>query len=583
MMNQTFTDIFETSTALSRDELSFSESNVKAVSDWVSSLSIMQLGDTSRALFSALIELSELNCSETLRFDLLQTMHPVLENVLASFEKHFFNQGLINTARNEHIIELAILLRKHFAGIYIDIVRRSTEQLEQNKFSVFALHKKKNLQTARTLAIFYGLRQLTELLYQEHMLYSEPMAGQWLIAHYLYKIAMKAHVHLTNINQVQGTQNQLSNITQAYAQLILLDILNTNQIRQAEIQALYQCSFDWAKKIQIYPKETTLSKYVIDTEKDHPPVYNKHQNSGFTPSIYIVIQDLLEHITATLHRNADYLSQTEKIYLSPALKFHVQNILGTIAERQHERYEYSAQLHICFGLLTAHFYLSKAKNFNETLQLDSHYGFQNSSRMASGLTQQESSASVPNNQRLNREAKLIYQTEVLDISVNGYRIKWTEEAPKNLRTGEFILVKENTHSQWRGGVIRWIKQSAEKSLEIGLEILAQDIFPCAVRVQADRHSNNYYPALLMQSQNLDQVKTTLILPGSQIFREQQGIHLRLEKQEFKVYLLKAQLITQSFVQFDYELLDDQQQNSLKDFMFKQAKDSDNQDLWEALK
>jgi hypothetical protein len=76
-----------------------------------------------------------------------------------------------------------------------------------------------------------------------------------------------------------------------------------------------------------------------------------------------------------LHRNADYLSQTEKIYLSPALKFHVQNILGTVAERQHERYEYSAQLQICFGLLTAHFYLSKAKNFNETLQLESHYGF----------------------------------------------------------------------------------------------------------------------------------------------------------------------------------------------------------------
>jgi len=50
-----------------------------------------------------------------------------------------------------------------------------------------------------------------------------------------------------------------------------------------------------------------------------------------------------------------------------------------------------------------------------------------------------------------------------------------------------------------------------------------------------------------------------------------------------VYLLKAQLVTQSFVQFDYELLDDQQQNSLKKLMFKQAKDSDNQDLWEALK
>jgi hypothetical protein len=45
-------------------------------------------------------------------------------------------------------------------------------------------------------------------------------------------------------------------------------------------------------------------------------------------------------------------------------------------------------------------------------------------------------------QRLSRESKTIYQATVLDISVNGYRIKWSGEAPKNLRTGEYILVKE---------------------------------------------------------------------------------------------------------------------------------------------
>ncbi|KAA5737658.1 hypothetical protein F3G17_27475, partial [Klebsiella pneumoniae] len=85
-------------------------------------------------------------------------------------------------------------------------------------------------------------------------------------------------------------------------------------------------------------------------------------------------------------------------------------------------------------------------------------------------------------QRLSRESKTIYQTTVLDISVNGYRIKWSGEAPKNLRTGEYILVKETLHGQWRGGVIRWIKQSTEKSLELGLEILSQAMFPCAVHI-----------------------------------------------------------------------------------------------------
>lgn len=583
MMDNAFSDIFQIPTVLRRDKLSFCDSNTKSLNEWISTLAIMQLGDTSRALFSALLELSELECSETLRFDLIQTLHPTIENVLGSLEKNFFNQGVITSDRNEHIIELAMLLRCYFAAIYINIVRRSSDQLEHQKFSFFALNQKKNLQTARTLATFQALQQLTQLLYQQHMLYSEPVAGQWLIAHQLYDAAVTHKYHLTTLEQPAGKPS-LNNVAQAYAQLILMDIFNTNQIRQSEIQALFQCSFDWAKMLQLLPKETELTKYVVDTSKDHPPIYNKKQSSGFNPNIFISTNSLLDHVTATLHKNAEYISKNEKIYLTPALKFHVQTILGTTAERRHERYEYSAQLHICFGLLTAHFYLSKAKNFAETLQLEHGYGLQSESRFLSSWDKKESSDNQESSiQRLSRESKAVYQADILDISVNGYRIKWTTEAPKNLRTGEYILVKETSHGHWRGGVIRWLKQSSEKSLELGLEVLAQDIFPCAVRIQSDRHVSNYHPALILKNQNLDETKTTIILPGSQIFREQQAVHLRLGKEEVKVYLLTAQLITQSFVQFDFELLNEEDEPSLQKFMAQKNMDTNDQDLWEALK
>ncbi|QUY37705.1 GTPase [Acinetobacter junii] len=583
MMDNAFSDIFQIPTVLRRDKLSFCDSNTKSLNEWISTLAIMQLGDTSKALFSALLELSELECSETLRFDLIQTLHPTIENVLGSLEKNFFNQGVITSDRNEHIIELAMLLRCYFAAIYINIVRRSSDQLEHQKFSFFALNQKKNLQTAITLATFQALQQLTQLLYQQHMLYSEPVAGQWLIAHQLYDAAVTHKYHLTTLEQPAGKPS-LNNVAQAYAQLILLDIFNTNQIRQSEIQALFQCSFDWAKMLQLLPKETELTKYVVDTSKDHPPIYNKKQSSGFNPNIFISTNSLLDHVTATLHKNAEYISKNEKIYLTPALKFHVQTILGTTAERRHERYEYSAQLHICFGLLTAHFYLSKAKNFAETLQLEHGYGLQSESRFLSSWDKKESSDNQESSiQRLSRESKAVYQADILDISVNGYRIKWTTEAPKNLRTGEYILVKETSHGHWRGGVIRWLKQSSEKSLELGLEVLAQDIFPCAVRIQSDRHVSNYHPALILKNQNLDETKTTIILPGSQIFREQQAVHLRLGKEEVKVYLLTAQLITQSFVQFDFELLNEEDEPSLQKFMAQKNMDTNDQDLWEALK
>jgi len=580
-MNNALSDIFHNQTAPTRERLSFCEANIKDLNEWVTTLSIMQLGDTSKALFTALLELNELNCSETLRFDLIQTLHPTINNVLASLEKNFFNQGVISTDRNEHIIELAMLLRCYFASIYLNIARTSHGQLQRQKFSLFSFKQKKNLQTARILATFHALQQLTNLLYQQHMLYSEPVKGQWLIAHELYETAVQYKYHLTNINHIQGVQHPLANITQAYAQLILLDIFNTNQIRQSEIQALFQCSFDWARMIQILPKDSALTKYVVDPTKDHPPVYNKKQSSNFNPSIFISTQALLEHVTATMHKNAQYMSKNEKIYLSPALKFHVQTILGTTAQRRHERYEYNAALQICFGLTTAHFYLSKAKNFEETLQLNNNYNLQSESKVLSNLEKKEQQTS--SYQRLSRESKTIYQTTVLDISVNGYRIKWSGEAPKNLRTGEYILVKETLHGQWRGGVIRWIKQSTEKSLELGLEILSQAMFPCAVHIQAERHTRNYHPALLLQTQNLEEIQNTLILPGSQIFREQQTIHLRLGTEEIKVYLLKAQLITQSFIQFQFELLNDQQQHLLDQFMLKKNSNANSQDLWEALK
>ena len=184
---------------------------------------------------------------------------------------------------------------------------------------------------------------------------------------------------------------------------------------------------------------------------------------------------------------------------------------------------------------------------------------------------------------LDRQAKQIYNAEVIDISVNGYRIKWTGETPKNLKTGEFILVQENSQSPWRGGVIRWIKQSAEKSLELGLEILTQDIYPCAVFIKTDRHTGHYHPALLVQSTQVNEVNTTLILPSLQLLRDKQTVQLRLGEEELKVFLIKPLLITQSFMRFDFELLNDQQQPLLDGFIQKQVNEVKNHDLWEALK
>ena len=133
MMNNALSDIFHNQTALTRERLSFCEANIKDLNEWVTTLSIMQLGDTSKALFTAILELNELNCSETLRFDLIQTLHPTINNVLASLEKTSLTKvSLVPTVTNT-LLNL-MLLRCYFASIYLNIAQTSHEQLQNRSF-----------------------------------------------------------------------------------------------------------------------------------------------------------------------------------------------------------------------------------------------------------------------------------------------------------------------------------------------------------------------------------------------------------------------------------------------------------------
>ncbi len=72
-------DIFQTPTELKREQLSFCPTTAKALQEWVAGISILQLGNSSKSLLNALLEVSELKCTETLRFDLIQVLHPTLE------------------------------------------------------------------------------------------------------------------------------------------------------------------------------------------------------------------------------------------------------------------------------------------------------------------------------------------------------------------------------------------------------------------------------------------------------------------------------------------------------------------------
>ena len=127
---------------------------------------------------------------------------------------------------------------------------------------------------------------------------------------------------------------------------------------------------------------------------------------------------------------------------------------------------------------------------------------------------------------LDREAKQIHTAEVLDISVNGYRIKWSGITPANLKTGEFILVQENLKAS---GVVVSFAGSNSLLIKVWKLVWKFSHRNCSLAQSMPVPTNtvNYQPAILVQMTQLDQVSTSIIVSGSQMFREKQTIHLRL--------------------------------------------------------
>jgi hypothetical protein len=117
--------------------------------------------------------------------------------------KKLFNQGVISSDRNEHIIELAMLCAVILQHLY-QYCATSHEQFKIKNFLFLLLNKRKIYKLQNTCD-FPSITTTYQLLYQQHMLYSEPVAGQWLIAHQLYDAAVQYKYHLTNINHIQGT------------------------------------------------------------------------------------------------------------------------------------------------------------------------------------------------------------------------------------------------------------------------------------------------------------------------------------------------------------------------------------------
>ena len=533
--------------------LSFCQTSPKAFRDWVNQLPMANIGEASRQLYHAIIELNHLFIAPQQRLQLLELIRPKIHFVCSELSRHYLGLAVALPEKQRKVANLSQALQLHAASGYKLCVHEFLDNggLDKNRKAV-------------ATAIHRATSELAATIVRAHQLYCPSPAQSWLECHRLFRFAHRNKIHGLSVDDDTLTERRGSTVEESYKRILLLGCARPNQLRQAELAQVYELFGNWTHLVSCGPETDNDSLFVVNMERDTSPVYRSllEQKPG-NDCYNFDTRELSEQITNALHaRNkrdggASDLELPSRI--GDTLLTHLSQALGILAKRNFNRIVSQGTLEICIGLTATHYYVAGAKSFNEFVSGNDSLGGDDNLFLRSSRQKQDAWAGAhdagPNDEPLqsadtpinfrnsigatpdsesDRRKPKSHHALLVNTSPGGYCVAWESNVPSSLQAGEILGVREQSNHPWSVAVVRWIRQVRNRYTQVGIELLAPRAAPCGIRlIQKIGNSSEYLRGLLMPEISVINQAATLITPrlpfqsGSRILllhdgREDQG-------------------------------------------------------------
>ena len=531
--------------------LSFCEPTPRHLVEWLEHLPMVNLGEASRQLYHAVIELNQLIIEPEIRLKLLELIRPPVQHVCNALNKFYLNQPVLLPEKARKVSRLAMALDNHLAVGYKIIVHDNA----QADYSLLSRKSRKS----STLAIHRAVSLLGRTIVRAYELYLPPPEKAWQELHKLYLIAESNKIQDTVVEDRENKFLTKSTIADAYKRIVMVGCCKPNQIRQQDIINIYEATEMWTKKVDVAPVRDN-SSFVVNLGHDGPPVYRDLARKKLT-LLYRTID-----FAALLKLLQEYLAQPEGEHdafvkgisvpktVPGELLGYLVRVWTSLTERSFSRSPSDKPIKLCIGFTAAHYFVSGGVDFEEQLQKSATGNLENSGgfvgkdvksisdytdnwaggfdvakrdiqsaqrsleavdyeRVKTVTIDTASAAETKGFNPLNIPPQ--YEAQLIDTSPNGYRIRWPQIVPKEIKTGEIVAVNEGISHAWSVGVIRWINNQQQPfEVQMGIEIIATGAIPCGAKVvtQTKRRSD-YMRALLLPSMKTGEQNPTLFTPN----------------------------------------------------------------------
>jgi hypothetical protein len=418
----------------------------------------------------------------------------------------------------------------------------------------------------------------------------------WRELYCLYQIAMQ-HELTENMVKIPKSDESL-NCHDYFTQILLLETANTYQLRQQEIDLLWELLPNLVKHATLNSHAYNNNHFVISLDSPLPPIHKslyKPQEKERTLKLTTSnTTEYLNQMLASIKRSGH--QSARKIMLIR----HLIQCWGSNIHRSFARTSCSDFLDICIGLGATHYLLMQKSANNKqdatgaTNQLEAMEGSLKHARLDdiaqkeseetknnfNYLSSSETSKDVwsklytnkslddkANNLESNtrtrdtivKESYKLQSVNLMNMSPGGYCIELdSSELPKHAQTGEVLGLREidQAGEHWSIGIVRWVKRQAKGTIiQMGIQLLAPNSKPVNVQLRDSKaNANEYQRALILpELSGLGQPAT--LLTNSVSFNVNNKVRISEYGHEYDARLCKELLSSSSFKQFEYEQVD----------------------------
>ncbi len=150
----------------------------------------------------------------------------------------------------------------------------------------------------------------------------------------------------------------------------------------------------------------------------------------------------------------------------------------------------------------------------------------------------------------------LYSITALNVGAGGACLKWEEASPGKMRIGELLAVRHGHRSGqgWDIAVIRWLKMRSDRSMEFGIQLLAPDAAPVAVRLCSEEESNHdYLKGLYLPQLKATRQPASLIVPAF-LYHVKDIVSVRMEHREVRLRLVETLESNRIYSRFQFSSL-----------------------------